>query len=436
MRALTVLTVGVSLVLGLQAMDSGSAADFDTQYAAARSAVKRQDFAGAARFFEQCVGLARSYDERATALASYGIVLHRTDQNREAKLALEQALGEAAKLAGPWTEHAIAAAELAAVYRSLGDYDNAERGLRAAIADPLATPAERAGMMVSLADILREESRESDARTVLEEASRLPGLPWPRRIDVLVETAELDRESHMWNASLALWNEIGQIQRRENSTRFDGVIAGGLGETWFWSGNLARAEPLLRRSLQLIQNDPTATVAQVATALAVLANLYLDEDKLALAGELLEEAIAKDEAALGRNHPQIAALYEMRASMLSRRGEAQAARDELDRARSIMISHFGPESIPVAGIYSSLGEVELRASQPAAAALEYGIAMRLFRGAGPDSAKYADALVPKYAAALKAAHRPDEAKALLRAFQARARVAAAGTAVMAGFREK
>jgi hypothetical protein len=146
-----------------------------------------------------------------------------------------------------------------------------------------------------------------------------------------------------------------------------------------------------------------------------MATLYVRENKLALAEEAVDEAISKDEESLGPEHPQIAVMLEMRADILSRRGEMQSARDDLGRGRSIMTAHFGADSTAMAGVFVALGDVEQRANQPAAAVVAYGSAMRLLRESGPDGVKFGSALVARYAAALKAAHHPDEARALLAA---------------------
>jgi len=407
MRAFTVLTVGVCLVFGLQASEWAS------REQAARIAMQGHDYDSAAQLFGESVGLATTPMERATALASYGIALNRAGRNAEAKAALERALeawtGTAAE------GRAVAAAVLGSVDRSLGDYQDAERVFRDAMADTSASSGERATLMVNLADLLREQARETEAREVLNEAGRLTGLSQDQQTSVLVETAELTRDMHLWSESIAEWNRIGEIAGNERSSGLEAVFTGGLGETWFAAGNLVRAEPLLRRSLQLLRNEPGVSYCQVATALSLMARLYIDEDKLALAEEALDEALAKDEDSLGPGHPQVASLLELRADILSRRGEAQSAREDLERAQAIMSSHFGGESTAVAGVFAALGDVEQRDHRPAVAAVQYRMAMDLLRNR-PDRMRFGSPLVVRYAAALKAAHKPAEAQALLRSF--------------------
>jgi tetratricopeptide (TPR) repeat protein len=408
MSALKVLTVGVSLVFSLYAMDI----PFDR----ARAALQQNDYTEAVRLFEQCVNLSKAGAERGTALTSYGIALSRVNRDGEAKAALEQALAVWGD--EPGADRVVTLGMLAMVDRSLGDYQGAEREFRASIADGSGKAGYRSTLMVNLADLLREEARGKEAGVFLKEAGQLTGLSRSERINVLTETAELDVDMRRWDASLAIWNQIGELAGSPEfavNDRIQAVMDGGMGEAWLGAGNVARAEPLLRKSLQLVRNDPGSSSAQLATALGALARLYIVEDKLALAEEALNEAIARDQASLGPKHPQVGALLELRATVLSRHGEAQDARDDLERAQAIMSGHFGPDSMPVAVVFAALGEVEQRANRPAAAVTQYGNALRIFRQAGAEGTAPGSVIVALYAAALKAAHRPEEARALMAA---------------------
>jgi tetratricopeptide (TPR) repeat protein len=206
---------------------------------------------------------------------------------------------------------------------------------------------------------------------------------------------------------------VGEIAEAEHSAPLEAAYAGGLGETWFAAGDLTRAEPLLRRSLRLLREDQGAAPSQIAVALALMAHLYIEENKLALAEEALDEAIEKDEGSLGPGHPQLAILLELRADLLSRRGQAAEAREDLEKARGIMSTHFGPKSTAVAGVLAEFGDVELRSRRPDAAVAKYELARECLRDSGADGARFGPAILARYVAALKAAHRSDEAKALV-----------------------
>jgi hypothetical protein len=302
---------------------------------------------------------------------------------------------------------------LASDARTQGRYQEAEGVLRAAIGSALGNPLERAAMMVNLADLLREEARWSEAAQILNCVADLKDLPRESRIGFLVERADLRREMHQWPESIADWNEIGQIAETEHSAQLEEIYTGGLGETWLAAGETARAEPLLRRSLDLLKKDPNTASTQIAMALALVSSVYAAENRLALARDAVEEAISRDESYFGREHPQVATLLELRASILSRHGETDAARDDLDRARSIMTTHFGAESTAVAGVDASLGDLEEQAHRPDAAAEAWRQAFEILQNTGADGLRLSKRLKGRYTAALKAAHRSDEAKTVL-----------------------
>jgi tetratricopeptide (TPR) repeat protein len=292
------------------------------------------------------------------------------------------------------------------------------------MAEGTGRPDIRAGVMLNLADLLREEARDNEAGSLLDEARHLTGLSGKVEDTILIETAELTRDTRRWSESIELWSKVAEVAERERSISLEAIAAGGLGETWYDAGNPARAEPLLRRSLQLLRDDPGRSPGQLSVALALIARLYVDEGKLALAAEAVDEAISKDETSLGPDHPQVAILLELRAGILSRRGDGASAREDLERARIVMSSHFGAESPATAGVLAALGDVEERANRPAAAVFEYGRAMDLLRSSGQDPATFGAGLLTRYAAALKATHHNDEARAILKVAGAQ------------GFREK
>ncbi len=400
LRAHTLRAIAVSgcLAMALQASEWSSKQD------RADAALEARDYSAAAQMYSESIPLASNDAERAASRAAYGIALSRAGRNREAKPVLEQALASG-------VDRQAVSASLASADRSLGDYQSAEHVLRAASGDTSGSSAGRAELMVNLADLFREEARWSEADSMLNQSAALPDLPRRSRVSILVERAELRREMHQWQESISDWNAVGTIAKQEHSGSLEEVYTGGLGETWLAAGETVRAEPLLRRSLELLRNDPASSSTQIAMALALMARVYTMENKLALARQSLDEAISRDEVCLGQSHPQVAMLLELRAAILSRRGDAEAARDDLDRARSIMTAHFGAESAAVAGVDAALGDVEDHAHEPALAAAAYEQALILLHKTGTDGMNYGEQLSKRYVAALKAAHRSDAAKA-------------------------
>lgn len=416
MSTFRVLTIGVCLAAGLYAADAPRVQGdplIEKQQAALK-ALERRDYNEAMRLYRECMALAANDNERFAVLGSYGIALHEADRNQEAKVILEAALAGQEKIANGQNRVIISDA-LAGTDRSLGDYGTAEQVLRTAIGYHSGTPEQRAKLILDLADILREEARESEAFAVLNEANQMRGLAPGSEFALLLETGEVAREMGRWDESLAAWNKLGEQASREQSPHLEAMYAGGLGETWLDAGNLTRAEPLLRRSLQLLRGDSDSSAAQVATALGVLTRLYIQEDKLALAEETLDEAVTKGEASFEAGHPQLALMLEMRAQIFARRGEMQAAREDLERSRVMMTSHFGANSMAVACVLAISGDVEARAGQTESAAAEYKAAFEIARAAGADGSRFGSRVAASYSAMLKAAHRSGEARAVMAA---------------------
>src|SRR5665213_1240394 len=96
------------------------------------------------------------------------------------------------------------------------------------------------------------------------------------------------------------------IRRWPRRERFKdaGIVARGLGETWLDQGNIARAEPLLKRALTATESDAGVPRYRVAGALDSLARLYRLEDKRSMAEELWTRELEIDRATLGDDHPR------------------------------------------------------------------------------------------------------------------------------------
>lgn len=376
------------------------ASEWGAKEQAGQAAMLQHDYKTAGDIFLENMSLATTGVERASSLASYGVALAGQNRREEAKTALESALRNSANLSDQSRASVIRI--LSSVDRGLGDYAGAERLLRTAAADSSFRPEDRAGLLAKLIDLLREQGRLPEAQDVLHDAMQLTGLSHDQQTSILVERAEVTRDLHQWDESVSLWREVGETAEADHSDALEAIYAGGLGETYYSMGNMTRAEPLLRRSLDLLRKNPEASPAQLATAMSLMACLYMAENKLTMASDALGEAIVKDEDALGPTHPQVATLLEIEATVESRRGDAVAARAHLNQARTIMIEHFGPDSLAVAGVEATLGQVEQRDHHPAAAAAEYRTALDLMRKAGADGMKFTAAVLAQYTAVEKA----------------------------------
>lgn len=307
---------------------------------------------------------------------------------------------------------AAVVSDLADRYRTSGDYAGAEGVLRDGAGDPSFDPELKGLLRNNLADLLREEGKSTEARALFEESARATSGSSRQRVGALIGLADIDRQQGNWEASVDQWNEALEICRREHDGQSEAIALHGLGITWLESGVAARAEPLLRRSLRMMENNAATLPEEVATAHSGLAELYRSENKLALAEGEWSRALQIDRAVLGEAHPQVAVLMAKLADVYSARGELSIAREYAARALETMRGTFGEDSMPAATALTNQAAVEQRAGDFDAAAKDYDSAIRIAR-VHPEHRAIEAVMIQRYAGLLKAMHRPREAKALL-----------------------
>ena len=387
-------------------------ANWTTIYDAGLAASQRHNDEESLRLFERSWETSRTAGQRGASAAGFGQMYRRLDHVTEAKEWLEharQAFGADSRLG---SKLALTTADLADLYRATSEYPEAERLLREALASPVCDAESKGLLRNNLADLLREEGRSTEAEPLFKESIDLSATPWKQRVGALIGLADIDRQKGDWETSVSRWSEALEICRRERDRRAESVALRGLGITWLKAGVPARAEPLLRRSLSIMENDTDMPAEQVASGHSGLAELYRSENKLALAESEWSRALQIDRTALGEGHPQVAVLMEMLAEVYSARGEFDLAREYSTRASDAMRSSFGENSMPVAAALTNRAGVEERASALDAAAKDYDRAVDIAR-AHPEYRSFQIALVQRYAGLLKAMHRSREAKALL-----------------------
>jgi tetratricopeptide (TPR) repeat protein len=284
--------------------------------------------------------------------------------------------------------------------------------LRDVLVSPSNDAESRILLRNNLASLLREEGRSAEAQPLFQASIDLGNVSWQQRAGALIGLADIDREQGSWKASIDRWNQALDICRREKDERAEAIVLRGLGTTWLSSGAMARAEPLLRRSLQMMETAARMPPEDIATAHSSLAELYRAENKLALAEDEWSRALQIDRPILGETHPQVAVLMEMLSEVYSARGRFGIARDYAARASETMRGSFGENSMPVATALTNQANVEARASDLDAAVRDYERAIRIAR-LYPEHGSLQDVMIQRYAGLLKAMHRPREARALL-----------------------
>lgn len=429
MRRIAALAMLVSLCpAGLYAETQTGSKRMQELHTKAAAAVERSDYQSALTLLTECRALARTPYETAMMSSELGTTLFRMNQLNEAKQWLEQAQDIWVSTHAKFDRYARTAVILAEVERCLGQYNAAEELLRQVLARAPATADASTDdieahvlALDDLADVMREVGRSDESRELLNLATGLPGVSWRRQLDTTLGLAELDRDRHNWEESIAEWHRVAEMGRTHNEPILQAVANRGLGETWLEQGNSARAEPLLKSALDAFETDETANMRQIASTLTSLAQLYVGENKLAMAEDTLSSALKNDEKALGESHPQVAVVLEMLGDTRSRLNRFDVAREDLDRAIRILSGAFGEQSAMCGAAVATLGIIEQRAHNFSEAAEKYQRSLAAFVNSGPDLSSFKLQVMRRYAEVLKATHRSHEAGAVLaqiRAFRA------------------
>jgi tetratricopeptide (TPR) repeat protein len=357
-------------------------------------------------------------DERGLAADGLGQTERRLGRIEEAKQWLGRAV-EAFSAVGAFRQDpkqahrlAVAAANLSDLERTTGNYRGAEAVLQKVLNSPACDGESRGFIRNNLADLLREEGRSQEAQRLFKETLDSPGPAARARVASMIGLADIDRQRSAWESSISQWNEALDISRQEKDEAAEAIILRGLGQTWLQSGSTARAEPLLKKSLKLMETKAEMPPEEVATSHAGLAELYRAENKLALAENEWTHALEIDRPLLGETHPQVAILMEALSDVYAARGEFALARDYAAKASETMGRTFGENSIAQAAALTNQAGVEQRAGSFDAAARYFERAVSIAR-AHPEHRSIGITMIERYAGLLKAMHRSGEAKALL-----------------------
>lgn len=306
---------------------------------------------------------------------------------------------------------AITGAKSALSSRNAGDYETAERLLRESLAKEPAGSLLRAALQCNLGSLLQEEGHDSEARRLFTEVVRFPNLPWRIRLDALRGLACIDGDLGDRNAEIEEWNAVLDIARSRSDKASESAALRGLGQAWLDAGSSARAEPLLRRSLQIAEDNGEKDPLNLVASLAATADLYGSENKLTLAEEAGSRALRLERTQFGDDHPQVAVLLSMLSGFYSAGGEWDVARDYAWRAEDVIRRRFG-ETSPADGVaLANLALVEQRAKKLGLAATHYESSLRILRESSEQRLK-TKIVIEHYERVLRDLHRDKEARAL------------------------
>jgi tetratricopeptide (TPR) repeat protein len=397
-------------------------------------AFRHEKWGEALAAFEAAWPLARTPTEQAITANNRGAALNALTRYEESLSWFEKSLALWKMQPGHAKESVETAVGLADVARALGRFGLAEQALRSLLPGTSTAnlPNEmRAGLLNSLGDMLREQARTTEARAVFESAQALEGLSATRQIEICLGLADIERGAGNSAAAIRQAERAIQLARenRPAAAKKPGGVAESagtesaatqdealglriLGLTWYESHDFTRAEPLLRRSLAIFRQQPTAQPRQVAASLTCLAHLYRAQGKYSLAEESWLLAYQLQRQVSGDRHPQTAAIMEGLASLYTHQKRYAEAADLASRAWVVMSETFGSDSIPAAGALVTIAVVEQGQKRLDAAASSYARALDIFRARGGLADRNIASVMDRYATVLAALHRQDEAKHL------------------------
>ena len=298
-------------------------------------------------------------------------------------------------------------------FLATGDYGKAESSLRSALASATDEDDIRT-VRTALADLLREEGRFTESRPMYAAVLHSAGVTPRQKFDALSGIADLDGIARNPELASSEWQEAIALARDMKDNALEADATRGLGMSWLDASNPTRAEPLLRRALGMMENDPAVKPWQLASATACLGRCYRMENKLALAEDAFSRSLDLHKKSFGEVHPQVAYVMERLAEVHALRGEFVLARDYSVRAIAVMRTSCGEASGAFVAALVNRGTVEQLAGALDAAAENYAAALKIL-DSNPDlraqHASLAPQIAERYAAVLKAAHRNREAKA-------------------------
>ncbi len=375
------------------------------------AAIHDHRFDDALRSFRESWQDAGNSTERATAAFGLGRAFEKMNRPADAALWFERSAAEWRNTPGRANQFAAASHSLFSAYRNAGDYPRAEQALRDGLTGPVDAP-HRAILTSDLADLLREEGRVSESRPLFDAV--LKDSPSPiRQIDAIIGLADLDRQTRQWDSALARLESAARMAREIHSVELETFAVRGMGNAWLDSGNIAQAEPLLRRAVALSETIEPPDPTETGDALACLGFLYRMEGKPGLAEDALVRALEIKRGVLGDGHPQLASILQMLADVSSGTGDFESARRYTRQSIDILTSHFGEDSVAAAVALANSAEIEVRAQNFESARNSYQRALVSLRRYRADAAPLLPGVLERYAALLKRMHRGREAKPLI-----------------------
>ncbi len=202
------------------------------------------------------------------------------------------------------------------------------------------------------------------------------------------------------------------LAKESGNQKLTALMLNALGVMISGAGQKARAEPVLRRSLAMLEEAGGADTLDFARLANNLAVLYLDTQQFRKAEEIMARALPLYERYLGANDPELALASANMFTVLIAQRRAAEAEPYLRRALAIGEKVF-PDSLRMASLQICLAAFEAsRTNFQAAASTLKTVISTEERVLGPDNPEVGHALTA-YAQVLRHLHQKSQAKSAL-----------------------
>jgi serine/threonine-protein kinase len=346
------------------------------------------------------------------------------ERARGERITVEEVLNSASlqlssELESQPTARARLLATLGTVYGNLGNFEEAEKALRTALAvrskiyradDPAVADAQR-----RLAAVLTERQQLTEADALLEAAltTNIAAFgPDGREVaTTLHNLARLRQMQERFDESNEMYEKSVAILEAEPKSRFS-ELALTLND-WAllrsYRNDFAGAEGLYRRVLSLAENQLGGNHPHIAQSTHNLAVALDRQGKLTEAEPLYSESIEQYRRVFGDDHPQTAIALANYGRFLQRKRNYGEAERVLQETVALQTKIYGDSHTRSAYSRVNLGLLYVETNRPAEAKQEFDAALAIYSRELPRDHQYVGAALLGLGRALVAMKRPDEA---------------------------
>jgi tetratricopeptide (TPR) repeat protein len=319
---------------------------------------------------------------RTELLTELGTVIGSQGDAAASQAVLEETFRDAEQRLGRDAEATLVAGwRFGEALRVAGNHQQARMVLDGLIArTPDHLPAVR-GRLLTQSAWLHGVRMEADVSlNQAQEAVRLCRIACPPDdlADALATLANVQMMFNHARASLATWDEVLAIERREHGQTHYRVATtlDGLARSLYRLGELDRAEAIAREVIAIDEAVFDRDDWRRGSHLNVLAAILNRKRDYPAARDVARETLRIRRAALGADHPDVATDISNLGTILGAMGDYPAALDALREALRLMERAFGVESLQTALTRSNYGDVLARAGNTTGglAALQHAVA--------------------------------------------------------------